>query len=98
MVNITAVGPPPDKIELDSSKLYAQDSESNWHEADLLIPYAGKWELNAEINHGTKVTSVGIPIVVESWDVDTEILVLIASSLPLLVTIAWYFRRKYSNK
>ena len=98
LVNITALGPSPDRIELDSLQLYDPESKSNWYEADLLIPQAGTWQLNAKINHEDQVTSVNIPIVVESWNVDTEILVLVASSLPLLVATAWYFRRKYSNK
>ena len=98
LVNITALGPSPDRIALDSLQLYDPESESNWYEADLLIPEAGTWQVNAEINHEGQVTSVSIPIVVESWNVDAEILVLIASSIPLLVTTAWYFRRKYSNK
>lgn len=93
-VSIIASGGPPDSLTIGPTKAYSTLVAPNSYETTLNIPYEGDWNLILDIRHEDRTIRPEFLLAFVSADVNLELIFVIMCSIPILISVSWYVRRK----
>lgn len=86
---IVGVGPVP---------AYATLLDPNAYESTLNIPEEGMWRFQVFITEPDKADVIEFELDFKAITVDMSVIFFIISLVPIIVTISWYFRRKFYGR
>ena len=91
-INVILFGPPPENIFIGQTKLVKDRVYPNWYDFSANLNQSGKWNLDGQIIENEQITDFSIQLDVYPEDFNWGIIIVFFSSLPVLVSIAWYMR------
>jgi len=91
-VEVMLFGPPPENIFTGQKKLVKDPMYSHWYDFSANLNQKGTWYLEGQILENEEITNFSMPLEVYPENFNWGIVLVFLSSLPILVSISWYFR------
>ena len=92
-VDVILFGPPPENIFIGQKKLVKDPLYSNWYDFSANLNQKGIWFLEGQILENEEFTNFSMPLEVYPENFNWGIVLVFFSSLPVLISISWYFRK-----
>ncbi|MQF98968.1 MAG: hypothetical protein FI729_05555 [SAR202 cluster bacterium] len=92
-VDVILIGPSPENIFIGQKKLVKDPLYSNWYDFSANLNQEGTWYLEGQIIENEEITNFLMPLEVYPENFNWGIVLVFSSSLPVLISISWYFRK-----
>ena len=92
-VDVVLIGPPPENIFIGKKRLVKDPLYPNWYDFSANLNQEGTWYLEGQIIENEEITNFIMPLEVYPENFNWGIVLVFFSSLPVLISISWYFRK-----
>ncbi len=92
-VDVILIGPPPENLFIGQKKLVKDPLYPNWYDFSANLNQEGTWYLEGQIIENEEITNFIMPLEVYPENFNWGIVLVFFSSLPVLISISWYFRK-----
>ena len=96
-VTVTAIGPGPEPAQVGPQQAFRVPTPPNWYDLNLPLAQPGQWRFMidvVELTEGGAVIRFDFPIDVQSAEMNLGIIIVMVSTIPALIAIAWFVRNR----
>lgn len=90
---VLLIGPAPEHILLGPIETEKDLSFNNWYDFTIDLSEEGQWLLEGELKHEDQITRINLTLEVYKNEFNWGVIAVLISTLPIVVSLAWYLRR-----